>query len=169
MNEICLYIMCGYSFAGKTTLAKALERCLGIARVDFDAINGARGVGLDGGPIAAEEWDITYAESYRQIREWLRSGRSVIFDAVNFTKAQRDELRIIAAQEGVDARVIYVALSGAEARARWQRNRITRERYDVRDEDFEHVVAQFEPPTEDERVFLYHPSQPLEEWIQQIF
>src|SRR5215471_12736016 len=26
---------------------------------------------------------------------------------------------------------------------------------------------QFEPPTEDEGVILYHQSQPLEEWIQQ--
>src|SRR6266566_7274848 len=102
MSKTCLYIMCGYSFAGKTTLAKALEQSLGIVRVDFDGINSARGVGLDGEPIAPEEWDITYAECYRQLREQLQAGHSVLFDAASFTKAQRDELRAIAARQNAD-------------------------------------------------------------------
>ncbi len=66
LNEPCLYILCGLPFAGKTTLARALERQLGLALVGLDAINTARGVGLHGEAISPEEWDETYAEAYRQ-------------------------------------------------------------------------------------------------------
>jgi len=164
-----LYILCGLSFAGKTTLAKGLERRLGFARVDMDVINDAKGVGLHGEPISAEEWERTYAESYRQLDDLLKAGQSVLFDAVNFTKAQRDSLRSIATKRGAVSRVIYLDISESEARKRWQDNRITHQRYDVRDEDFAHVVMNFEPPTQDEQVIRYHPSQTLDEWIQQAF
>lgn len=39
MDEHCLYILCGLPFAGKTTLTRALERKLGFALVELDAIN----------------------------------------------------------------------------------------------------------------------------------
>ena len=76
-----------YQFAGKTTLAKALGVRLGFARVDMDEINTRKGVGLHGEAIVQEEWDRTYAESYRQLDQLLQAGKSVLFDAANFTKA----------------------------------------------------------------------------------
>jgi predicted kinase len=160
-----LYIVCGLPFAGKTTLAKALEQRLGFTRIDLDQINTALGVGLDGSPISPKEWDRTYAESYRQLGVALAAGQSVVYDATNFTKAQRDHLRAIANALNAPARVIYVALSEAEARLRWLSNRATHERYDVRDEDFELVATHFEPPIAEEQVIYYYPSQPLDDWI----
>ncbi len=120
-----------------------MERQLGIALVELDAINKARGIGLHGEAISPEEWDGTYAEAYRQLDAFLAAGQSVLFDAASFTKA--------------------------EARQRWLQNRATGARYDVRDEDFAHVVNFFEPPAQEEHAVYYRPSQPADEWIRQTF
>jgi predicted kinase len=164
-----LYILCGLPFAGKTTLAKTLTERFGFLRIDLDQLNNVFGVGLHGEPISLEKWDRTYAESYKQLGEALATGRSVVYDATNFTKDQRDHLRFIANTHHVLSQVIYIALSDSEARQRWLHNRITHERYDVRDEDFEKVVMRFEPPQHEEQVISYHPSQSLDEWIDQTF
>jgi len=161
-----LYIFCGFPFTGKTTLAKILAQRFGFIRIDLDQINT---ILWQRGPCSPEEWDKTYAESYKQLNEALDADHSVVYDATNFTKAQRDYLRAIANTHNASSRVIYVALSESEARQRWLRNRITHERYDVRDEDFENVVAHFEEPSPEEQVICYHPSQPLDEWIHQTF
>lgn len=165
----CLYILCGFPFAGKSTLAKALEHRFNFTRIDLDQINSMFGVGCRGNPISPAEWDRTYAESYRQLGEALHAGRSVVYDATNFTIAQRDYLRAIADTHGISSQVIYVAVSASEARQQWLRNRSTHERYDVRDEDFENVATHFEPPTKEEQVICYHPSQLFDEWIQHTF
>lgn len=163
-----VYILCGLPFAGKTTLAKVLVTRLGFARVDMDEINTRKGVGLHGEAIVQEEWDRTYAESYRQLDQLLQAGQTVLFDAANFTKAQRDYLRSIAAKHEAATQVIYLDVPEAGARQRWLQNRITNQRYDVRDDDFAHVATYFDVPTPDEHVLRYHPSQSIDEWIEQI-
>src|SRR5712692_962169 len=168
-NEPCLYILCGLPFTGKTTLARAFERQLGIALVELDDINRVRGVGLHGEAISPEEWDGTYAEAYRQLDTFLAAGQSVLFDAASFTKAQRDFLRTLAGKRWASSLVIYLDVSEAEARQRWLQNRATGARYDVRDEDFAQVVNFFEPPAPEEHAVYYRPSQPADEWIQQTF
>jgi predicted kinase len=164
-----VYILCGLPFAGKSTLARALAHARGLAYVELDAINAERGLGLDGAAIAPETWDATYAESYRRVDESLGAGRAVIYDATNFTRAQRDRARAIAARHQVPATVLYVDVSPAVAIQRWQRNRETGQRFDVRDDDFAQVVDHFEPPTGDERVLRYEPSMPLATWVRRHF
>lgn len=164
-----LYLLCGLSFAGKTTLAKALEQRFDFARVDIDAINTRRGVGLSGEPVAQDDWDKTYAEGFKELEAYLREGRSVLFDDANFMRAQRDFLRTIAAKYDASTHVIYLDVSATEARERQLRNRATRQRYDVRDDDFAHVVTNFEPPTPDEHVLRYNPLQSVDEWVEQVF
>lgn len=166
VNMVRVYILCGLPFAGKTTLAKALAARLGFARVDMDEINTRKGVGLQGEVIVQEEWDRTYAESYKQLDQLLQAGQSVLFDAANFTRVQRDYLRTIAAKHEAATQVIYVDVSEAEARERWLQNRITQQRYDVRDDDFAYVVTYFDIPAPDEHVLRYHSSQPVDEWIE---
>lgn len=164
-----LYMMCGLSFAGKSTLAKALAERFGFAAVNIDAINTRRGVGLSGEKIAQDDWDKTYAEGFEELEMHLREGRSVLFDDANFSRAQRDYVRALAAKYNVATWVIYVDISAAEARDRLLRNRKTHQRYDVRDDDFAYGVTNFEPPTSDEHVLLYHPGKPVDEWIEQTF
>jgi len=104
----CVYILCGLPFAGKTFLAKALVRHLNLPRVSIDEINSERGLGFDNAPISSEDWGITYAESYTRLDAYLRAGRSVVYDAANFTRAERDKARAVAAQSGSEAVVLHV-------------------------------------------------------------
>jgi len=153
----CLYILCGLAFAGKSTLARRMVVWSGgrLALVTLDAINGERGLGLDGRRIRPAEWDATYAEAYRRITSMLAKGQSVVFDAASFTRSQRDELRALAASSGAATQVIYIATPEAGARERLLRNREAGARADVRDDDFAHVVENFEPPGPDESPLHY--------------
>ena len=125
--------------------------------VRLDAVNAERGVGLNAEPIPADEWDHTYAEAYRRLDQTLASGSSVIFDHVNFTRAGRDRLREIAAEHGARVQIVYVPVTVDEARRRLLANRESGARYDVRDDDFEHVVTHFEPPDDESDVVRRQP------------
>lgn len=169
IREPALILMCGLPFAGKTTLARELASQRGWAYIALDAINTERGVGLDGQPIPATEWEQTYAEAYYRVELALQGGRSVVYDETNFAKQQREQLRMIASQYAFTTYVLYVATSEAEARQRWQQNRCSPQRSDVRDEDFAYVVERFEVPTPDEQIVSYDPSIPLPHWLVATF
>jgi predicted kinase len=144
-----LYIMCGLPFAGKSTAARTPASLKNAAIVELDQINAASGLGFSQ-PITAEQWTGSYAEAYSRLRALLAASISATFDAVNFTKAQRDGLRQIASEFGAEATVVYVPVERQEAERRWIENRSTGARPDVRDKDFALVADNFEPPDEDE-------------------
>ena len=169
MTEPVLILMCGLAFAGKTTLACTIAAQYSWRYISLDVVNTERGVGLDGNAIPSYEWTQTYAEAYRQVQEALQAGQSVVYDETNFLRSQRDQLRSSAALCRVETYVLYVATLEAEVRHRWQQNRITQQRSDVRDDDFALVVQQFEPPTTDESVIFYDPNIPVNIWIRQTF
>lgn len=166
INDSCVYILCGLPFSGKSTLARELARRFGLEHVEIDRINSERGVGFDGAPISQQEWTATYSESFRQLERCLANGRSAVYDATNFTRQQRDRVRRIAGRFHACAAVIHLDLPD-EARRRWQVNRLSGERYDVRDDDFAQVADNFEPPTDDEETIRYDGQTPLDEWLEQ--
>lgn len=166
----CLYILCGLPFAGKSTLAHALVEQFGFVHIDMDQINKERGFGITGNTsISAEDWAVTYEESYKRTEEALASGKTVIHDSVNFTRVQRDTLRTIARAHNIPATVIYVDTPREIAKKRWQHNRMIKGRNDVRDEDFAEVADNFQAPTEDERVLYFDQSMPSRDWIDTHF
>lgn len=151
-----LYIVCGLPFAGKSTMSRQLVEKLGnIVHVEIDRINTERGLGIDAEPISPTEWAETYRLAYQRADEALTAGQDVVFDATNYSRAQRDILRMNANRQGADSAVIFVDVPLEECRERWQANRQSRERYDVREGDFERVVERFDPPSPDERVILF--------------
>jgi predicted kinase len=144
-----LYALCGLPFAGKSTIARELAEKVGAPIVRLDAINGERGLGLDCQAIPQHEWERTYTEAYRRLEQALVANSSVIFDHVNFTRAERDRVRHIAARYGANVQIVYVSVTIAEARRRLIANRATKGRNDVRDDDFDLVVRHFEPPDDE--------------------
>lgn len=167
--DAVLVLMCGLSFAGKTTIARALADARGWRYISLDDINTERGVGIAGQPISDREWQRTYAEAYRRIEQCLRARQPLIYDETNMLRAQRDQLRGIAAACAAPTYVVYVATPEDEARRRWQANRLRPQRSDVRDDNFAQVIARFEPPASDEAVIRFDPSLPLQEWIARAF
>ncbi len=166
MERPCLYILCGLSFAWKTTLAKEMVNVLGLQHVAIDDINTERGIWNDDTGLSLEEWKKTYAIAYQRIALFLSQGESVIDDSANFTKEQRDRLRAIAEQYNAQTCVIFVDVPLAEVQRRWQENRQTLLRADVRDDDFAHVVECFEPPIANENVLRYDGLIPPKEWVR---
>ena len=161
-----LYVMCGLPFAGKSTLVKELIKRFDFSLVASDEINSERGIGLHGEAIPMQEWDKTYDVVYKRLMQLLSQGKTVIYDDCNFTKKQRDIAKDIAQTQQAQTRVIYVNTSKEEVTKRWQQNRITSHRFDIRDEDFAQVVDNFQAPTQDEGVIIYNCSFPLEKWAE---
>lgn len=169
MNKPYLYLLCGFPFAGKTTVARKMVNELGFRRVSIDEINNERGVWDEEKGLSPEEWTKTYQEAYRRIDALLSQGESVIDDSANFTREQRDCLRAIAHAYDATSVVIFLDTPLAEAQRRWQENRQTTVRADVRDSDFVHVIEHFELPTEDEQVLCYDGTISVEEWMDLTF
>jgi len=169
MNFQVLYILCGYPFAGKSTLTKELIDQFGFSLVGIDEINRERGVGQSTGvAVTPEEWDKTYRQAYKRIEQLLGKGKSVIYDATNFTKEQRDIPRKIAQKYNVATKLLFVDVPKEIVYQRLQENRKTNSRFDVKDEDFAQVVDNFQKPSDDENVLIFDGSIPMVDWILQV-
>lgn len=143
-----LVILCGVSFAGKTTLGRALALARGWEFVSFDELHG---------------------QSQPQIASLLAAGRSVVYDDVNRWRSQRDGLRALAKEQGATACIVHVDTSVDEARQRWLLNQRQPTRNHVRPGDFLGILAQFQPPLHGEPVIRYHPKMPFERWVARAF
>lgn len=159
-----LYILCGLPFSGKSTLACEMGQLLSADIVELDATNAERGLGLNGKALTSEQWDETYDIGYSRTAGLLDEGTSVIFDAPNYTRSQRDVLRKLAAQHGAEAVVLFVDAPLSDCHARLLANQATPTRSDVRDEDFANVVDHFEPP-DDEHPLYYTRAVAVSTWV----
>ena len=88
-----------------------------------------------------------------------------MFDAVNYDRAGRDRLRVIALENGGTVYVIYIKLPISELERRRNANRDNRQRPNVRDKDFMELVRDFEIPTAEENLLVYDGVQAITEWI----
>lgn len=160
-----LYIMCGLPFSGKTTLARSLANQCGFVHLDLDALAREKSLFPEEG-INDEQWGQVFREVCRQVAALLVSGKSVVFDAVNYDRVGRDRLRTIAEQSDSGVHVIYIKLSIQELEQRRQANRAHHQRPPVRDEDFMELATGFEPPTIEENLLVYDGTQGMPEWIE---
>lgn len=159
-----LYILCGYPFAGKSTLADTLIKKYGFIRVAIDSINDELGIGRDYAvEIAPAEWQRTYDIYHDRIRDNLQASKSVIADTVAHTKVSRDALRNIANECNAKTVILYVNTPLEVAKKRWLDNRINKKRSDVRDSDFNTVANNFESPDTSENVITVPNNMSIKE------
>jgi predicted kinase len=167
MPSPTLYALCGRPFSGKTVLAERLRAGFGYPIVSVDEIKFAHGFPwIEDSPITEAEWARIFGESYDRTRALLRTGTSVIYDCANLSRASRDALRELAAEEGCSYRLVFVDISVDEARVRWRRNRDTRERFDLPESLFEWALAAFERPLTDEHPVVYDPSADVAQVVE---
>lgn len=170
MQKPTVYILCGFPFSGKTTLAKGLVNRSHFAFVGIDEINTERGVGQSTGvAVTPEEWKATYKLAYKRIEKLLDKKKDIIYDATNFTRQQRDEIKQLAQKHKAKSKIIFVDIPKEEAKKRWQENRKSGNRFDVRDEDFAQVIDNFQRPTKDEDILVYDQARNLQQWISKNF
>ena len=142
-------LMCGLSFAGKSTLAAQLAEVLPATLVSLDLINEERG--LHGGQgVPLEEWAETNRIAHERGREFLDAGHHVVVDDTGSPRFIRDEWRKIANRSGAPFVVVWVQISPEIQQARVRANRQSRARPDVTDAVLHDHRASFEPPTDEE-------------------
>jgi predicted kinase len=106
MNK--LIIICGLSFAGKTTLGQALAERLGYEQVDVDDTKTTLyGPEVKDEELTRAEWERIYAETDKQIIDHLRSGATVIDASRNFTRAERKHIKKLVNSHGYEVVIIY--------------------------------------------------------------
>jgi predicted kinase len=160
MTKSAIYIMCGLPFSGKTTLARTLADQCGFIHLDLDVIAREKRLFPEEG-INDEQWAQVFREVYRQVAILLASGKSVVFDAVNYDRVGRDRLRTIAQQSDSVVHVIYVDLPIQEIKQRRQSNQANRQRPPVRDQDFMDLATEFEIPMVEENLLVYDGIQSI--------
>lgn len=161
-----LYIFCGIPFSGKTTLAQRAVELLGYAWIDLDEIKFTLfGQAIQDQAIDQPGWDNIYQEMFRQIEKHLKANQTVIHDTGNFTKNERNKVRLIATKLGIDSLTIFVDTSVDVAKRRLLENRKSKARFNVSNADFDQTVAKMEPPTNSEPHLVYKPEYPMDKWI----
>jgi predicted kinase len=144
-----LVLLCGTSFSGKSTIARALAPRLAAQIVSLDEINERRGLwGGDG--IVVEEWVRTLQIAHGEVRELLAAGKSVVVDDTSSPRFLRDEWRALAGEVGARFTLLYVDVDHATVRRRHAANRVDSQRRDVADDVLDQHLAGFEVPAADE-------------------
>lgn len=161
-----LVLLCGLSFSGKSTVARAIQAELGAVVVSLDEINARRGLhGGQGMPLA--EWQRTHEIASAEVTAALRPGTTVVVDDTSSPRFLRDGWRTLAAGAGAAFTLVFVATDRVEARARRDRNRDQCSRPDVSDPVFDDHADNFEPPQPDECAIRVGTGQDVREWVRQ--
>lgn len=146
-----LILICGTSFAGKSTLARLLSDRLGYPEVDVDETKTEFfGESVDDATLDRADWERIYHETDRRIAGHLAAGRSVIDASRNFRASERQQARAICQEHHSDLLTILVDTPEHVTRQRLLANRHSAARRDVTDDDFAAILAAWEPPTADE-------------------
>jgi predicted kinase len=154
-------MLCGTPFAGKSTLARALAARFDLVHIEIDQVHAERGVET----LDDDDWLAAFQTSYRRLIRTLDAGRSVVWDATTYYRAQRDRVRKVARTHGATAVLIFVDTPSSIARSRLERNRVVRTRWDIPDDAFSSISRALEPPGADERPLRYSPEISIDDWL----
>ena len=163
-----LYIMCGVGFSGKSTLAKRIAEYFNISLVSQDGLFFEKEKELNLNQDSDEQWEMLLGMCKQRIMELMKEGKSVVFDNVNLKHAHRNELREIAKEAGGKAVVVYLDTLEETLNKRQDRNKVTRERHDVKQEYLDDTKAQLEIPQRDEEVYVFTPETNLEQFLSKL-
>ena len=160
-----LYVMCGLSFSGKSTLAREVARATGAELVSLDDLNAERGLyGGDGIPV--EEWERTSQLANERLRALAPSGRDVVLDDTSCYRWLRDRWRERAASVGYAARLVWVDVPPETILRRREQSERSADRRGIRDSVFAAHAESFERPQEDEAAARYDGAVPAREWVE---
>jgi predicted kinase len=148
-----LFILCGFPYAGKSYVASQILKEADMVFFSIDQIFQTRGFDWNTNKLPKEtEWQEIFDESYRQVREVLQAGKSVLYDSTNQTVASRDKLREIAKECSLESHVMYVKTNIGSIWKRWEENRQNPTRSLVSKDLVQMTIDMFEEPEEWEHV-----------------
>ena len=174
-----LLITVGLVGSGKTTLAGALARRLGLTVISSDVVRKTMaGIPLtehrfgemhSGIYSPAFSWR-TYQRMYAQAKKILKSGDPVILDATFVRADGRLKAQKLAEEAGADFAVVECRLNEEETRRRLEQRLREPSVSDARWEVYEYQKKEFEPVTEvpREKHFVVDTGKPLREQITRL-
>ena len=161
-----LIILCGISFAGKSTLARLLADRFGHAEVDVDETKAALyGDAVEDQALGRADWIRIYRETDRLIGRYLDAGRSVVDASRNFTKAERQRAKQLCQEHDAGLLTVHLDTPEPVTRRRLLANRQSPTRRDVSDDAFAAILTRFEPPTPDERPLIFRFGDDPVDWM----
>ena len=143
-----LYLVVGLPGAGKTTLARQLERDLPALRLTPDEVH----LALWGDDLAHPDHDTRHTDI--EVALWpialsaLAAGADVVLDFGFWSRAERDDFRARARLAGHDCRVVAPPDPGPAARSARIAARLGG--FSIQQADLDLWAALYEPPTSDE-------------------
>jgi aminoglycoside phosphotransferase family enzyme/predicted kinase len=174
-----LLIMAGLVGTGKTTVAKALSRSLGLKVISAD-ITRKRLAGISpterrleqfGGGIYSKEFSRkTYNEMFAQARELLSQGQSVILDASFKKRQDRLQARSLAEETKADFAVVECLLDEETVRSHLEQRLKEGSVSDGRWEIFEQQKQDFDKITEfpSKNYIILDTSQPMSNIVKMV-
>lgn len=163
-----LIVLCGVSFAGKSTVAGAIAARTGALVVSLDAVNAERGLDSGAG-IPVEQWQLTHQIAGDRVRVGLAGGGTVVVDDTGSLRVLRERWRALADESGVRSVLVQVTVDAAEMVARLRRNRADAVRPDVLDGVLAGFLADFEPPGPEENPLRVTSDEHLADWVADRF
>ncbi|MFO0971329.1 MAG: ATP-binding protein [Candidatus Saccharimonadales bacterium] len=169
MKKPILVSMFGLPFSGKTTLAQKVADRLDAKLLAYDW-TWARVKPPEQVPELdnVEEWNEVLDIVYQDIEDELAKGKSVVFDHINHTVEDRDNLRRVAREAGVRSAIIYLDIPLEVTQKRRADNLITKQRHDVSSVNLEKVYKVWENPASDEEIVVFKPDTDIDELIKKL-
>ncbi|MEM9555740.1 MAG: ATP-binding protein [Acidobacteriota bacterium] len=164
-DERIVYVLCGLSFAGKSTLAGVIAEHTGAAIVSLDAINAKRGL-YGGEGVSAEEWGRTHDLALEQLDRLLGSGQAVVVDDTSCFRFLRDNYRAVARRRAAPCVVLHVDVPLETALARRAANDDSPTRATVTEAILRDLARTFERPEADETTWVLAPRDDPSTWVR---
>ena len=168
MGKPIQYLVVGFPYSGKTTLAKELERRLGWARINVDEFKFNRGyTEVRDDDVPDNVWEEIFGEIDDLIVKYLKEGKNIVNEYAWITREWRSRARRVAKDAGFETRLIYIKVPKEIVRDRWQENIKTKSRFNMPEAEFLRSFGEFEEPTADEDTIIYDQTIHLDRWIEQ--
>ncbi len=157
--------MCGLSFSGKTTIARALAARFGATVVSLDEVNRERGLPHGGAGLSAAAWAETHHVALARLAALMAGGGDLVADDTACFRFLRDDYRRLAAANGYEATVVLVDPPREEIESRRRLADAARDREPITDAVFAAHVASFEWPQADEATVALRCEADATTWL----
>lgn len=162
-----LILICGHSFAGKTTLGERIAARFGYQQIDVDLTKcDLYGADIEDEQLEQSDWERIYAESDARMLALLQRGDWLIDASRHFQRYERDQTRELLERIGAKLVLIYIDTPESVVRQRWQQNAVQPSRRHPSPSDFESVIAAMQAPSPDERALVFHYQEDIVLWIE---
>lgn len=162
-----LYLLCGLSFAGKSTLARLLAAPLNATIVEADRYIASVEAELPGAS-KIESWREIQKRARREVETLLTSGKSVIFDDLMVDPNDRDEMAQLARRSGAKATIpLFLDTPVETVRARQREKSSRQEKLSQWEDHTQLLLSQLVPPPKESAVYVA-PGYKLSEILDQI-